>query len=333
MAPGRGRFAQVLPASQELADSQSCCPNLSSNPKRIWFIPEPIASFELDLGGGATILLRRHGNPDGPRILLCHGNGLASDMYYPFWTLLEDEFDLVVYDLRNHGRNPVGDLADHNIPNMVADHDRVLEAVAANFGEKPAIGLYHSVSALIALLSPALGAAYQALVLIDPPITKAGRDYEEFEAAANRAAAMARRRADDIPTKIKMIEVLSVIPLYQRMVPGVYQLIADTTLRPNRSREGFTLRCPKEYEARIMEYACAFAVAVDLEAIKCPIQVIGADPTIPYSYLPSLDLSAIARVNYDFIPDATHFLQLEEPQECLAMMRDFLSKIGALVRD
>ena len=251
-------------------------------------------------------------------------------MYYPFWSLLVDEFDLVVYDLRNHGKNPVGDIADHNIPNMVADHDRVLEAVAANFGEKPAIGLYHSVSALIALLSPALGANYQALVLIDPPITKAGRDYQEFETAANRAAAMARRRADNIPTKIKMIEVLSVIPIYQRMVPGAYQLIADTTLRPNRDRDGFTLRCPKEYEARIMEYACAFAVAVDLEAIKCPIQVIGADPTIPYSYLPSLDLTDIARVNYDFIPDSTHFLQLEEPQECLTMMRDFLRGIGAI---
>ena len=316
--------------THELAVSRSCCPNLSSSPERIWFIPEPNASVELDLGGGATILLRRHGNPEGPRILVSHGNGLASDMYYPFWSLLEDEFDLVVYDLRNHGRNPVGDIDGHNIPNMVDDHDRVLEAVAANFGEKPAIGLYHSVSALIALLSPALGANYQALVLIDPPITKAGRDYQEFEAAANRAAAMARRRADNIPTKIKMIEVLSVIPIYQRMVPGVYQLIADTTLRPNRSREGFTLRCPKEYEARIMEYACAFAVAVDLEAIECPIQVIGADPTIPYSYLPSLDLSAIARVNYDFIPDSTHFLQLEEPEECLAMMREFLGTIGAL---
>lgn len=303
---------------------------MTQTPERIWFIPEPRATVEIDLGGGATILLRRHGNPAGPRILVSHGNGLASDMYYPFWSLLEDEFDLIVYDLRNHGRNPVGEIAGHNIPSMVADHDRILEEVAANFGQKPAIGLYHSVSALIALLSPALGANYRALVLIDPPITKAGRDYQEFEAAAERAAAMARRRADNIPTKIKMIEVLSVIPIYQRMVPGAYQLIADTTLRPNPNRDGFTLRCPKEYEARIMEYACAFAVAVNLEAIKCPVQVIGADPMIPYSYLPSLDLSDIARVNYDFIPDSTHFLQLEEPQECLAMMREFLGRIGAL---
>ena len=251
-------------------------------------------------------------------------------MYYPFWALLEDEFDLVVYDLRNHGRNLIGDIADHNIPNMVLDHDRVLGAIAQQFGDKPPIGLYHSVSALIALLSPARCAQYQALLLIDPPITKAGRDYQEFEAAAERAAAMARRRADDIPTKIQMVEVLSVVPLYKRLVPGAYQLIADTTLRPNHDRDGFTLRCPKEYEARIMEYAGAFAVAVDLESIQCPIQVIGADPTIPFSYLPSLDLSDIARVNYDFIPDTTHFLQLEQPQECIAMMRQFLGKIGAL---
>ena len=297
--------------------------------ERIWFIPEPNETAEIDLGGGAKILLRRHGNPAGPRILLSHGNGLAGDMYYPFWALLEDEFDLVVYDLRNHGRNPTGEIGGHNIPNMVADHDRVLATVAANFGDKPPIGLYHSVSALVSLLSPALGADYRALVLIDPPITKAGRDYQEFEAAAERSAAMARRRADTIPTKIQLIELLSLIPVYQRMVPGAYQLIADTTLRPNPDRDSFTLRCPKEYEARIMEYAGAFAVAVDLEAIKCPIQVIGADPTIPYSFLPSLDLSDISRVNYDFIPDSTHFLQLERPQECVEMMLQFLDQIGA----
>ena len=301
---------------------------MPETPERLWYIPEPHASVEIGLSGGGTILLRRHGNPAGPRILLSHGNGLAGDMYYPFWSLLEDEFDLIVYDLRNHGKNAIGQVDDHNIPNMVLDHDRVLETVETNFGKKPAIGLYHSVSALVALLSPSRGANYRALVLIDPPITKAGRDYQEFEAAAERSAAMARRRADNIPTKIMLIELLSVIPIYQRMVPGAYQLIADTTLRPNRDGDGFTLRCPKEFEARIMEYAGAFAVAVDLESIQCPIQVIGADPTIPYSYLPSLDLSDIARVNYDFIPDSTHFLQLERPQECVDMMREFLAGIG-----
>lgn len=256
--------------------------------------------------------------------MLSHGNGLATDLYYPFWSLLEEEFDLVAFDLRNHGWNRVGEVGEHNIPNMVADHDRVLEAVGSHFGVKPFIGVYHSVSALVALLSPGLGSQYKALVLFDPPVTKPGRDYEEFEAAANRAASLARSRADNIPTKLALVEVLTMAPIYQRLVAGAHQLIADTTLHARGPDQGFTLRCPKEYEARIMEYAGAFAVAVNVDAISCPVKVIGADPTIPYSYLPSLDLDSIARVNYDFLPEATHFLQIEQPAECVGIMLDFL---------
>ena len=43
-------------------------------------------------------------------MLLTHGNGLAADLYYPFWSLLAERFDLLLYDLRSHGWNSVGDL-------------------------------------------------------------------------------------------------------------------------------------------------------------------------------------------------------------------------------
>ena len=34
---------------------------------------------------GAPIRVVRHGNPSGPRVVLSHGNGFASDSYFPFW--------------------------------------------------------------------------------------------------------------------------------------------------------------------------------------------------------------------------------------------------------
>ena len=66
---------------------------------------------------------------------------------------------------------------------------------------------------------------------------------------------------------------------------------------------------------------------VDLGALASPTKVIGADPTLPYSYLPTLDLSDVFTVGYDFLPDATHFLQLEQPGECVKIMREFLEPI------
>ena len=48
-------------------------------------IPEPLEIAEIRMADGASITLRRHGNPTGPRIMFSHGNGLAADLYYPVW--------------------------------------------------------------------------------------------------------------------------------------------------------------------------------------------------------------------------------------------------------
>ena len=34
-------------------------------------------------------------------------------------------------------------------------------------------------------------------------------------------------------------------------------------------------------------------------------------------------------VDYDFLPEATHFLQLEQPQECVAKMREFVELVSS----
>ena len=56
----------------------------------------------------------------------------------------------------------------------------------------------------------------------------------------------------------------------------------------------------------------------------CPTKVIGSDPTLPYTFLPTIDLGDILTVDYDFVPETTHFLQLEKPEECAEMVREFL---------
>ena len=76
--------------------------------ERAWEVPEPVSVLAVRLDADTETVLRRHGNPEGPRLVLSHGNGLAVDLYYPFWSLLEADFDLFLYDLRNHGWNSVG---------------------------------------------------------------------------------------------------------------------------------------------------------------------------------------------------------------------------------
>ena len=295
---------------------------------RDWVLPDPVSVCHVRLDSRTVVPVRRHGNPLGPRLVLSHANGFAIDLYYPFWSLLEDDFDLVVYDLRNHGWNTVGARDQHNIPVMIRDHDILLESIARQYGEKPTIGVFHSVSALITLFSQ--DTRFAARVLFDPPVYKPGRDQAQFDAVAIRNAGITRRRAERFDRREDFVELLRYIPTFTRVVPGVRQLMARTTLRERDGGGGFELRCPREFEAQIMEYVRSFSPLADFSELSDPIKVIGADPTVPYSFLPAFDLGDLTTVDYDFIPDSTHLLQLEYPKECVAAMRPFVEQHGGV---
>ena len=94
-------------------------------------IPAPSLTFEVPLEDGARIRMRRHGNPDGVRLLVTHGNGFAADAYYPYWRHLLPKFDVLVFDFRNHGQNVPVDAGRTTITRSSArDLERVVQEVA-----------------------------------------------------------------------------------------------------------------------------------------------------------------------------------------------------------
>ena len=90
--------------------------------------------------------------------------------------MLTDRFDLILWDQRSHGWNPVGKLDALTVPAMVADYGCVARAVDRHFGVKPKIGVLHSMSALTAVLYVAGGDEFSAMVLFDPVICPRGCD-------------------------------------------------------------------------------------------------------------------------------------------------------------
>ncbi len=298
--------------------------------ENVWEIPEPLSVCEVRLDEDTVTVLRRHGNPDGPRLVLSHGNGLAIDLYYPFWSLLLDEFDLIVYDLRNHGWNTVGSRQKHNVPTLIRDQERILEAIDRHYGNKPTIGVFHSVAALVSLFVSPRSNSLAAQVLFDPPLYKPGKSHVEFDDVAERAASMTRRRGHRFQAQADFVDLLRYLPAFARVVPGVLELMARTTLRPSANGQDYELRCPREYEAQIVDYIRGFSPLVDFGTLSCPTKIIGADPTLPFAYLPTADLGDIVAVEYDFLPETTHYLQLEKPEECVALLREFLEQNSLL---
>ena len=83
-----------------------------------------------------------------------------------------------------------------------------------------------------------------------------------------------------------------------------------------------------------MDFAFGWAMQAPafLERLDCPAKAIGSDPTVLHSYMPSLDLRDLVKLDYDFIPDVTHFLQLEVPETCAALTIEVFGETGPRVR-
>ena len=273
--------------------------------------------------------MRRHGNPDGPRLVLTSGLGFAADLYWPYWSQLTEDCDLVIYDLRSHGWNAVTPLRIHNMQTLVDDSRRVLDAVSASFGAKPAVGVFHSLSAMVALMHEQQAPTFAALVLFDPPIYPPGADLGDMETVCQRLSGRARRRQAHFESPQDFVTLLGKASGFALVPPETRQLFADTTLRPAVGG-GYELRCPPEHEGQLYEWYFGFSMQAPeiLDSIDIPVKVIGADPTAAFSFLPSMDLSTLTTLDYDFVPDTSHLLLLEAPRRCVDLTVRFLQTQG-----
>lgn len=297
-------------------------------PRVRWKIPEPLDAGEVCAADGAAIVVRRYGNPLGPRIVMTHGNGFAIDAYYPFWSRFTNRFEIFVYDIRNHGWNPVGNRRAHHVPNLIGDGECVARAIDRRFGKKATIGLFHSLSTLTALHQAIESSGFSALVLFDPPLCPSGGFPRDMEDVGNRLGMLSRRRQSRFESPEDYAERLSCRSAFERVHRGTLDLFARTTLRRAADGVGYELRCPREYEAQIYDYVFCWSMTVDLDRVPCPIKAIGADPTVKNSYVPSLDLSDLDLVDYDFVPETTHLLLLEAPDVCAGLVLSFLEARG-----
>ena len=292
-------------------------------------LPEPSATTRALLSDGSVTVVRRHGNPDGPRVVFSHGCGFAADLYWPYWSLLIDDCDVVVYDLRSHGWNEPSDLRVHNMPTLADDNRRVLEAVHAAFGAKPAVGVYHSLATMVALMHEHQWPTFAALLLFDPPIFPPGAELDEMETVCQGLATMARRRPRRFESPQELASMLKKAPAFSQVPESVQELFAETTMRPSPDG-GYEMRCPPEHEAQLFEWYFGHSMqALEvLDEITIPIKVVGADPTAAFSFLPSTDLSTLTELDYDYLPDLTHLLPLEDPEACAAITTKFMQRLG-----
>ncbi len=299
-----------------------------------WTVPEPHKTFDLTMADGAVIRVRRHGNPDGPRLVLCHGNGFATDAYLPFWSLLADDYDLVLYDQRNHGQNPRHDVAHHDVPYFVSDMAEVRAGIDATLGAKPTAGLFHSISSITAI-SDALdnGMRWDAMVLFDPPLITSPDDplHEVtygFEIGLSKWAA---GRPDRFADPAVLGAAFKKSYTLRRWVDGEHELMARSILCEDPAEGDWTLCCPREGESKVYHTNAHLDLCPRIGELPGPVKFICSDPDEKDALAPgkvNREMHARFGHPYEMVPGTSHLLQVEKPAECARIAKAFLAECG-----
>ena len=301
-------------------------------------ISAPRETLELVMGDGATIRVRFHGKSDGPRIFLGNGNGFAADGYYPFWKLFLENFELVIFDFRNHGQNPtaISGLPAHNYAQMTLDLDRVFRAVNSRFGVKTNIGIFHSMSGRTAMKHACeLGFKWDALILFDPPNVppKGHPEYERMDLFEQRLFNWAMERPNRFKDPDELAQHYKDTRAHSTWVEGAHELMARSVLRQDEEVGDWTLSCPRDFEASIYIQAMTLNLWPTATEIGGPVKLFGCDPEAKGAPGPAFANKSLAEDGgyvYQTVAGTGHLMQIQKPEECRDGVLEFLEEKGIL---
>ena len=298
-------------------------------------LPTPQTVFDITLEDAAVTCVRQHGDPSqAVRLVLSHGNGFASDGYFPFWQHLLEQFDVVLFDHRNHGWNPPSDPARHHYTQLARDLEAITAGITVHLGPKPTVGVFHSMAARAAMQHAVeIGWRWVALVLFDPPTIPPPNHplHHLMLIHGQQLVSWAQKRRQRFADPSELAVQFKSLRAHQRWIEGAHELMARALLRHEADTEEWLLICPGELEASLYQSNMALPLWPEATACGGPVQLIAADPTVPHSGILALTNKALADTNgfrYRAIPGAGHMLQLEEPMACYRALLACLAEIG-----
>ncbi len=298
-------------------------------------VPQPVEVIDLEMSDGAHIVVRRHGSPDARvRVFASNGNGFAIDGYLPFWRLLCPRYDVIVFDMRNHGRNPPSTTPNHDYDHMAYDMAEIHDEVSRRLGVKPSVGAFHSMSGRAAMRD-AVDTAWRwdALVLFDPPdIPPEGHPlFDMMVKFEYRLAEWAKARPSHFADPSEQAAEYAAGRAHRNWVDGAHALMARSILRPAGNGEGWELCYPGALEAETYIANIPMNLWPRASDFGGPVLLVGADPDLERPSPTAVTNKAMADeggFDYVAIPGTGHMLQLEKPEACVEAMESFLAGHG-----
>jgi pimeloyl-ACP methyl ester carboxylesterase len=211
--------------------------------------------------------------------------------------------------------------------------EEVCNGINQQFGNKPAIGVFHSISAVTAIKHALeFGKKWQALILFDPALVPgpglSERDVGlEFEL---KLVKWAKNRPDGISNYRDLADNFSRAKTLKRWVPGAYELMAKSIMHRDNKVKKWFLNCPGIAESKNYEDNSKTHLTGFISELSVPVKFICADPNQPDALAPSKVGQAIHKecdISYVAIPNTSHLLQIEKPKECALALTSFINKL------
>ncbi|MGE4125571.1 MAG: alpha/beta fold hydrolase [Pusillimonas sp.] len=278
---------------------------------------------------GITLRAVVTGATNGPRLILGHGNGLAISGYEVFWSLLAKDFQLVLLDVRSHGKSDVSSLDAHNWAQFERDYEMCLRGIEDTLGPRPSFGVFHSLSAVIALGHlKKYQRRLKGLLLFDPPLMPPIESpcrkshVEEMLRLADRV----RQRQSCFAAPEELAGVFRRGRTLAKWSDKACQDMAKSVLRESDDGASWCLACPPLHEAKIFESNVDESLWGLFGCLDMPLKLVCADPNVP-GVQPSAhstrELAETFKVAYEAVPGSTHFLQLEYPVQCATITKNY----------
>lgn len=290
--------------------------------------PDVTQRLTVNLSDGATVSVRRWGPERERRVVLSHGNGLAADGLWVFGRELVADFEVIAFDLRNHGQNIPAAQPEMPWPRYIADIPEIFDAIAGNFGARETHGAFHSMSSACTLIAQTLTPRpWASLTLFEPPIAPATAPdlVEKFNVMQQGLAERTLTRRREFPGPEDLARSFGRAPTFNGITPEAILQLARATLRPGEA--GWQLACAAEVEASNFVTAVElFRHWADFSRIDVPVQIILGDEAVHDMPL----LAAFGRsmeqsfgFSVTVCPGTNHFMQLQQPAWCARQVAAF----------
>lgn len=287
---------------------------------------------------GATLsVYRLKGRRGGPVLLWGHANGFAAGCYPALLNDLAHDHDVWAWDARGQG----GSVLPRGVPavdcvtlcELGRDAALICQHVSQETGSVPNVAAHSfSGSALLWCQGPAQSIPWRSATLFEPPLVTPARAADPEAVANNIRLAeltLQRRRIWDNPSSLA--GRLRAHPGYALLSAEALKSHCRAILR-QRPEGDWELCCTPEVEAAVYRAVFTPQVFERLAHVDQPVQFVASDPAGPSAARASHTVQALAaeqvRRPVIAVRHSSHFLPLEQPAVCAAIIRRTIADAG-----